>query len=276
MAKGARCTVCGQLFAGPLPAEQYWDQPGQFSTVALDDSFSDLYSNGSSAETVIGRPDDRQATVPFTPVADPWSSKGGRLGAEPGSKDAFVAPLSGTQRRDGGPPAWVLGLVGVVIIAAVAVAALILVAKPLVNDRIEAATSDAISTALEQATVVPDAVEGTVVVTEQEVNRTLRTNRDAYQPVEDARVQIRRNGITVAFTVYGVSGKMTGSVKVRNGRIAITNPKLDGVADQVIDVERVARNAELAIHAYLLRNNLRPTAVDLATDSLTITTEPIR
>jgi hypothetical protein len=243
----------------------------------LEESFADLYSNGSNAGTASAKQDDLQATVPFTPVTDPWSSKGGRLGADPGSKEAFVAPSAGDVRRDGGgPPGWVLGLIGVLMIAGVAIAALILVAKPLINERIESATSDAISTALEQATVVPDAVEGTVVVSEQDVNRTLRANREAYQPVEDARVQIRRSGITVAFTVYGVSGKVTGSVKVRNGRIVITNPKLDGVADQVIDVDRVARNAELAIHAYLVRNNLRPTAVKLDNDTLTITTEPIR
>ena len=214
------------------------------------------------------------ATRPYTPVVDPWSSMGGRLGADPGSASAFVPPVMGpVERPEGGPPGWFLGLVGILLIAMVAFAALALIVRPVVSDQVGSAAGDAISTSLARATVIPDVSAGTVVVTEQEISRAIRANRDDLQPVENLRVQIRRTGIEATFSVYGVSGSLTGSVQVQNGRIVIVDPHLNGAVGRMIAVDHIARDAERAINDLLARNNLRATAVTLSDDTMTITTE---
>jgi hypothetical protein len=55
----------------------------------------------------------------------------------------------------------------------------------------------------------------------------------------------------------------------------IVNPSLSGTAGRIVSVDRVAADAERAINDYLKRNNLKPTAVTLSDDTLTITTVPI-
>ena len=61
---------------------------------------------------------------------------------------------------------------------------------------------------------------------------------------------------------------MTGTVKVRSGKIVIVNPTLTGTAGRIISVDRIATDAERAINDFLKHNNLRPTAVTLSDDTL--------
>ena len=272
--RGLRCTTCGQVFDSDTPVETYWDKPQEADRTVDDQPYSAGYQEMTSPLSPENDLPDTEVTVPYTPVADRWSSSSGRLGADPTSPDAFAPPGVDLAPARGGPPGWLLGLFGILLIGAVAVAVLTLVVRPLLADRVESATSDAIVEALAQATLAPDVTAGTVVVTEQEINRTLRANQDDYRPVEDARIQIRRGGIEVTFRVYGVSGSLTGTVAVRSGKVVIADPQMNRVADQLIDVDAIARRAEEAINDLLKRNNLRPTAVTLTNNTLTITTEP--
>src|SRR6476620_4431337 len=276
-AMGLRCTVCGLMFADIQPIANFWDRPNlPIRRAANDGHFVDPYQSAIEPDEE-GDPDTASlATVPYAPVVDPWSSMGGRLGAAPGSPQAFVPPAQNLARPgESGPPAWLLGALGIALILGVAAAALLLVVRPLVSDRIESVTGDAIATALSQTTIERQAGAGTMVISEQQINRSIRANRATYQPVEDLRVQIRRSGIQVTFSVYGTSATLTGTVKVRNGRIVIVNPVLTGSAGRIVSVDRIAADAERAINDYLKRNNLKPTAVTLADDTLTITTASI-
>jgi len=271
---GLRCTVCGLMFEDILPVASYWDRPNlPGRAVAQQASEADPYESTVTAEDDAN---DVRTTVPYTPVVDPWSSAGGRLGAEPGSSQAFVPPTESAARHgQNGPSAWLLGAAGILLILGVAAAALLVVVRPLVSDRIESATGDAVAIALSQTTLAPDIGSGTMVISEQQINRSIRTHRADYQPVEDLRVQIRRSGIHATFSVYGMPATVTGTVKVRGGKVVIVNPTLTGTAGRIIAVDRIAADAERAINDYLKRNNLKPTAVTLSDDTLTITTVPI-
>lgn len=277
---GLRCTICGYVYEAADSVAQYWDrvvEPNRsFHSAKLDRDEDDIEE--SDEQSVLADDDHGEvgATTPYRPVVDPWSSIGGRLGAEPGSPRAFTTPTDAANatRRDGGPPGWLLGLAGSLLIGLVAAAALILVAQPLLADRVESATSDAIGMALSDVTVVPDVAAGTVVVDEAEINRTIRANRDDYAPLEDLRIQIRRRGIVATFSVYGISGTLTGSVELVDDRIVIADPSVNGIADRMIDVDSIAANGEDAINDLLARNNLKPIAVTTTDDTLTITTEP--
>lgn len=269
---GLRCTACGHLYSDKPPVESYWDYANApvATTLAYNAENSDVDRDGpgdAAPETM--------ATRPYAPVIDPWSSMRGRLGAPQGSPEAFVPPpIAPIRRREGGPPGWFLGLLGILLIAIVAVAALALLVRPVVSDQVESAAGDAIGTSLANATIVPDVTSGTVVVTEQEINRSIRANRDDYEPLEDLRVQIRRTGIEATFTVYGVAGTLTGSVKAQNGKVVVVDPQLRGAAGRMIDIDRIAQDAEQAINDLLARNNLRATAVTLSDDTVTIATAP--
>jgi hypothetical protein len=278
--RGLRCTICGHLYSADMAPAQFWDSSAEPKRTADEQDFIDRYADDQPAERIAPVPEPEfppgrmaaMPTQPYKPV-DPWSSAGGKLGAAPGSPEAFVPPHPSDQHR-GGPPGWVLGLVGLLLIAAVAVAALILVVRPMVSDRVESATNDAIVSALAETTVVPDATSGTILITEAEINQSIRANQSDYKPLEDVAVQILRRGIKVSFSVYGVSGTLNGSVDVRNGKLVIINPSLSGAADRLIDVDNIARDAADAINELLARNNLKPTAVSLSDDRLTITTAP--
>lgn len=269
-AQGLRCTICGQQFSSEATVASYWDKPG--GRTAEEQSIIDLYTDESDRYSV---PDEaaEAPTRSFAPVMDPWSAAGGRLGGGPG--DAFVPPGMPPSRREGGPPGFVLGCAGLLLILVVAVAAALLVARPFLAERVEDSAGDAIERALAQATLAPDVSAGTVIVSEREINRSLAANVDDYDPVEDIRVQIRRTGIETTFSIYGFDGTLTGTVAVDNGRIVIRNPEIEGAAGRVVDVDNIAGDAEAAINDLLTRNNLRATAATLSDDTLTITTEPL-
>jgi hypothetical protein len=266
------------MFSDIAPIASYWDQPDRPGRTASDPQpWRDPYDAEPEAQETDEAEVESPATMPYRPVVDPWSSAGGRLGAAPGSRDAFVAPVirSMARRGNGGPPAWFLGLAGFMLILGVAAAAVVFVIRPLISDQIESATGDAIVTAVSRATVAPDVATGMIVVDEQAINRSIRASQDDFRPVEDLRVQIRRSGIEATFSVYGVPATLTGTVKVRNGRITIVNPHLNGSVGRMISVDRIAADAERAINDLLRQNNLRPTAVTLSDDTLTIKTAPI-
>ena len=272
-ALSSRCTICGQPFGSEANVAAYWDPVKPRS--ADEQSIVDLYSNESDRYSVEDeeQPSPAAPTTPFTPAVDPWSSSAGRLGAGPG--EGFVPPGTPTsKRREGGPPGFLLGCLGLLLIGVVAVATLALVARPFLAEQVEDSAGEAIDRALAEATVTPDASAGTVVISESKLNRGLRARADDFDPVENVRVQIRRTGIEANFSIYGFDGTLTGQVAVEGGRVVIQDPDLDGHAGRVIDVDNIAEDAEDAINDLLTRSNLRPTAVATTDDTLTITTEP--
>jgi hypothetical protein len=267
-----RCTICGQPFGSDAKVASYWSTTPAQSTD--EQSFIDLYSDDSDRFAPTEEPPSPAApTTPFTPTTDPWSSSAGRLGGGPG--EGFVPPCTPpSKRREGGPPGFVLGCFGLLLILIVAVATIALVARPFLAEQVEDSAGEAIESALAEATLVPDLTAGTVVITESQINRTLRSRADDFDPVEDPRVQIRRSGIEATFTIYGIDAKLTGKVGVEEGRIMIQDSKLDDPAGRIIDVDTIVEDAENAINSLLARNNLRATSAITTDDTLTITTEP--
>lgn len=267
---GLRCTICGYVFEPEDRIAGYWDKVEQ--PQASEESLF-LSDADELKEEIL---DQSTATIPYKPVVDPWSSMGGRLGADPGTTQAFTPPAqsTGPTEKNGGPPGWLLGLAGFVLIGIVAVATGHFVFQPLLADRVESAAGEAIASALAEATIAPDVTTGTLVITEQQINQTIRANGGEYGPVEDLRVQIGRKGIVATFSVYGVSGTLTGTVKVVKNRVVIADPAVSGLADRMVNVDSIAQSAADAINDVLARNNLKPTAITLTNNTLTITTVP--
>lgn len=271
---GLRCTICGHQFASSSEVASFWSGPGQISDQPGADSPDENYDRW--APDIPSQPDDDALSLyetrPHEPIADPWSSAAGQLAPGTATAESLTAPHR-KNRSKTGPPGWLLGCFGLLLIGAVAVAAAILLARPLIADRIEESSSDAITEAI-GGVVLPNLIPGTVVFREQDINRSLRANAEEYDPLESPRIRIRRSGFVATFTIYGVESTLTGDLKVRNGRIVIVDPKLDGVADRLLEVDDIALETEAALNDLLVRNNLRPIAITLADDTITITTEP--
>jgi hypothetical protein len=143
-------------------------------------------------------------------------------------------------------------------------------------DQVETNAHDAIESALADASIAPNPVGGIVVLTEDQINRSIRSNRADYEPLKDLRVRIRPDDVKVAFSIYGVDGSVVGTLDVVDGRIVIVDSALesDVDVDRVLDLEPIADGAENAINEYLAENDLRATDIDLADNTVTITTEP--
>ncbi|MDQ2683643.1 MAG: hypothetical protein M3Y37_08965 [Chloroflexota bacterium] len=276
---GLRCTICGHEFTSPDQVAGMWGDT-RSGAPSKDDDFGSLYSAPTPEPEplpVFTPPDpaeDLHTTRPFTPVVDPWSSAGGRLGAEE-SAGKFVPPIGDASRqRTAGPPGWLLGVFGLLLILGVAGAAAWFVGRPLLADALSDSASDGIERAVAEVTIVPSAGSGNLVVSEASVNRAVRLHRESFEPASDVRVHIRRSGVEIDLTIYGVDTTLTGDLTVEDRRIVIENPELSGVAERVVDLDEIVSRVEDAVNDLLLRSNLVPTAVVLADDTMTITTVP--
>jgi hypothetical protein len=288
VSRGLRCTICGQVFAAEGNVAQFWDTP-----VAPADNgqeYAQSYAEAAPAATeYVDAPTEEYVAPPpdYSRIAaprperrpDPWSAAAGRLGADPNAPDAFVLP--GTKRRRRIPGlGFVAGLLRLVlnlaiVLIVIGVAALLIVRFYLV-DQVETNAHDAIESALADASIAPNPVGGIVVLTEDQINRSIRSNRADYEPLKDLRVRIRPDDVKVAFSIYGVDGSVVGTLDVVDGRIEIVDSALesDVDVDRVLDLEPIADGAENAINEYLAENDLRATDIDLADNTVTITTEP--
>lgn len=99
---GLRCTICGHEFASADAVAGLWGENAQNAKNGAED-FETLYSESpGELRSVPAEPvSETMATRPFTPVSDPWSSAGGRLGADPSSGKAFVPPIGSSKENSG-------------------------------------------------------------------------------------------------------------------------------------------------------------------------------
>jgi hypothetical protein len=273
---GLRCIVCGQQFVAREEMAALWDVPGSRPSQTPLSPAEDFDDDGDRfADSDPGEDDSLFATRPITPLTDRWSSSAGRLGAEAGSPQAFVAPgLEEGRRRNGGPPAFLLGLLGLLLILGVAAAVAVLVVGPVLSAHIETRTRKAVQTSLAGVNVLPEPTAGTVVVTEAEIRTMLKARAQSLKPISDPSVQLSSKGFTITFSVYGYNGTLTGKLAVENGRIVIVDPKLDGLADRVLDMNAIAGDIEAQLNSLLDRNNLTAVSIQSADDSITVKTAP--
>jgi hypothetical protein len=177
------------------------------------------------------------------------------------------------ERRAGGPGGCLLGCLAFLLIGAVAgLVVWPLVARPILRDAARDRLRDRIVVEVEAVDDLPVLPSGELVVTEDEINAYLEANPDAYDPVEDPEVDITPDRIRLRFTLYGTDNAYTGRPEVRGGRVVVVDGDLDGPAARVLTDEDVAALVGEQLAALLAKSGLRPTAVDLDDDSLTIST----
>jgi hypothetical protein len=268
-----RCHICGQQFLQDDAVASLWDNSAAASGGIGYDPVLDLPDDYDRfADEVPSLPPavDPYATVPYSPINDKWSSSAGTLGADPGTAGAFVPPIASDKRRGGGPPAFLLGLIGFLLIAAVGAAAAILVFGPLLGNDVESGAHDVVANALAGA---PPA-QGTIILTESQLRNLFRANSDEFGAISDPAFRLGPNGFTIIFNAPGYSGRITGDLGVSRGRIVVLNPEISGLAGRVIDVDAIAQDLETQVNNWLSAQGLKVQSIENDGNALTITTVP--
>ena len=217
-------------------------------------------------------PDDATAPLLLTRPGipdDPWSHRGGALSLpDPPPVDD----------RPSGPPGWLLGVVALLAIAAVAVVlGWALVVRPVISETASDRIRDAIDGQITRVAQNPDAgpvPAGDVVVTETEVNAYLDANAAAFDPLQDPSLDIAPGGLWFGFTLYRLDGAITGTPTVVDGRILVPDAEVHGPAGQFLTADDAGDLVADHLTAYLAALGLRPLALTLGDGSLSVETAP--
>jgi hypothetical protein len=93
---------------------------------------------------------------------------------------------------------------------------------------------------------------GELRLTEDQANAYFEANQQALEPIERLRVQFVPGQVIADVRVFGVDARVTSELAVRNGRLVVTNPRLDGALGLLISLEDLVRPVEQQINNQLL------------------------
>jgi hypothetical protein len=144
------------------------------------------------------------------------------------------------------------------------------VALPEVQNSAEEEISEATETYVAPEIAGPGQtpVPGTYTVTETSVNDAIQTGNS---DLDDLVFEIHPDQIELRFGERGQDVTYTAGVTVENGRLALTNPDVDGVPNWVLPEHVITNAVEFAINvSYLDRNDLQLSDVSLAEGQTTI------
>jgi hypothetical protein len=146
------------------------------------------------------------------------------------------------------------------------------IALPRMQDALEENVEEAIATyvAPHIAGIDVTPTAGTHTLTETDVNREIQEQGTS---LEDLVVAITPDYLEIRFGQQGQEITYRASAVAENGRLAIVDPRLDGVPDWIIPVDTVTDGLERGINQYLSANGLVLTDVGLGQEQMTFVTE---
>jgi hypothetical protein len=138
------------------------------------------------------------------------------------------------------------------------------VARPEIQDTAEDEISEAIETYVVPEIAGPGQtpVPGTYMLDESSVNDAIQNGNP---DLDDLVFEIHPDQIELRFGEQGQDVTYTAGVTVENGRLALTNPDVDGVPSWILPEHVITDALEFAINvSYLDRNDLQLSDVSLA------------
>jgi hypothetical protein len=93
---------------------------------------------------------------------------------------------------------------------------------------------------------------GELRLTEDQANAYFAANQQALEPIERLRVQFVPGQVIADVRVFGVDARVTSELAVRDGRLVVTNPRLDGALGLLISLEDLVRPVEQQINNQLV------------------------
>jgi hypothetical protein len=98
--------------------------------------------------------------------------------------------------------------------------------------------------------------EETWVVTEDELNRRISNQPDAFSPASDVRLELGEGTVTVRFRAYGASGTYHGSLTTRDGVPVIADSRIDGALGFVVSSGQIDEELNREMAAIVTEQNV--------------------
>jgi hypothetical protein len=146
--------------------------------------------------------------------------------------------------------------------------------RPILQDQVQSQVDDAVTVQVAEVGNLPMNETGEIVVTQKQINDSLKLHKQSYEPLKNPKVVISNGRITVSVDAYGTTSTYTGGAKITNGKLDITNPQVSGPAGQVLSAEKLSTLVENQFNALMTRFHRVPTAISLRNGSISVATKP--
>ncbi|MFL5762251.1 MAG: zinc ribbon domain-containing protein [Thermomicrobiales bacterium] len=252
----AFCGSCGETLPRREDLASLWGETPDAATSAggsdrsLDDT--QVIATSSAPQSWSVRPS------PARPANDSWEIKA--------AKPAPAAPW-----RPGG---FLLGFVALLLVCVVLGVFGWFAGRPIVQDQVQSQVSDAVTTQVAAVGRLPMKDTGEIIVTQNQINHSLKQHAKAYEPLKNAKVTITKGQISVSVDAYGTTSTYSGGAKITGGKLEITNPEVSGPAGQILSPDELATIVENQFNSLMIRFHRTPTAISLRTGSISLATKP--
>jgi hypothetical protein len=175
--------------------------------------------------------------------------------------------------------------VGLTIVVWVVVLGFILVrfvARPMLTNLIGDRIAEPVSVDRPQSDIevpmpsenfLPPIPPGSYTITEADANQWFTANRDQLQGVDDVRLRFVPGEAQADLTIRGVTGTARAGIEVVDGRVAVTDARLDPPLGWAIDIAPVATLLQNQINNNLASTNQRVTNAVVEAGQVILTVE---
>lgn len=121
---------------------------------------------------------------------------------------------------------------------------------------------------------IPAGFQGTVQVTDTEINQYIQANPNEISPLDSATVRFTPGRLGATVGAYGMTGSASAGVQLTaDGRIDVVDAQIDGALGFFLDAEQLAQTLETKLNSQLTTNGQRITAIEVGEGVLTATVE---
>jgi zinc-ribbon domain len=255
----AYCGACGETLPRREDLASLWGQ-------------TPVSPTAKTAVSTLGRSlQDTQVITPSNSSEPTWSVK--PAPPKPATEAWEIRAPERVERGPTQPSGVLLGALALLLMCGVVVALGWFAGLPIARDQLQTQVTEAVDRQVASLDNLAMKSTGEIVVSEQEINESLRAHEKAYEPLENATVTIEDGQISIAVDAYGTSSTYTADAKIDKGKLVIVDPKVDGPAGQVLSAEELAEIIEGQFTSLMRRFDRTPTAIRLRDGSISIATK---
>lgn len=122
-------------------------------------------------------------------------------------------------------------------------------------------------------TVVASLPSGEIRITEQQANSFLASRASSMRPIDYAQVHFVPGELQASISALGTTSTLRSGLAVQDGRVIATDPQVDGVLGQVINVQDLAHSLENQLNAQLQAQGRRVTGVQIKQGEMVVNVE---
>jgi hypothetical protein len=264
------CGACGETMPRREDLASLWGVSPQREEVARSAAPA-ATSVKAKAATVDRSLQDTQVITPSVSSEQTWAVK--PTVAKPVAESWEIRAPEQVERAPKQTSGVLLGALAVLLMFGVVAALGWFAGLPILKDQLHSQVNDAVSRQVASLGDLAMKQSGEVVVTEEELNESLRQHEKAYEPLKNATVRIDDGLITISVDAYGTSSTYTADAKIDKGKLVLIDPTVDGPAGQVLSADELAEIVEGQFNGLMSRFHRTPTAIRLRDGSISIATK---